>query len=204
VILPAPIERELRQLDRLARDLTDGVRRDDDPLMLNREWTDLQTLARGVVERVQATTHYHRVRLVAPGVPLVGWWDKARLEQVLHHLLTNAVRYSPDGGQIVLWLTAGARTVRLSVSDEGLGIPADTMPHIFERFYRGAPTAGLANGLGLGLFVSRRLVEAHGGRIKVVSKPLRGSTFLISLPCDAGAVDGEECRILPDVAANPG
>jgi signal transduction histidine kinase len=121
------------------------------------------------------------MRIEAPAVPIIGQWDPDRLGQVLDNLLGNAVKYSPQGGEILVRITSAKGEARLSVADQGPGIPTAVVPHLFERFYRGEHRAGDA-GLGLGLYISRMLVNAHGGRIWVASALGSGSTFTVALP----------------------
>ena len=109
--------------------------------------------------------------------------DGGRLRQVLDNLLDNAIKYSPDGGAIVLRVGADRRSTRFAVSDHGVGIPAADLPRIFEKFYRVDPhQTGGVNGTGLGLYVCRELVERMDGRITVSSTPGLGSTFVVELP----------------------
>jgi two-component system phosphate regulon sensor histidine kinase PhoR len=109
--------------------------------------------------------------------------DEGRLRQVLENLLGNAVKYSPDGGRIALRLRDGGARLRIEVQDEGLGIPPSERDRIFEKFYRLDPalTRGVG-GSGLGLYISRQLVEQMGGRISVTSQHGKGSTFTVELP----------------------
>jgi signal transduction histidine kinase len=120
------------------------------------------------------------------GDRVVGRWDADRLEQVVGHLLSTAIRYSPDGGSITITLgrdtdTAGAWAV-LAVQDEGLGIPAADLPQVFERFHRGSNVAGRIPGLGIGLAGARAIVEQHGGTLGVESQEGAGSRFTVRLP----------------------
>jgi signal transduction histidine kinase len=109
-------------------------------------------------------------------------WDAGRLEQVLQNLVTNAIKYAPGGGPIEISVEADAQQVTVSVRDQGLGIAAEELPQVFERFYRVAGTRGL-EGSGLGLYICQGIVSAHGGRIWANSDgPGRGSTFGFSLP----------------------
>ncbi|MCA9877428.1 MAG: sensor histidine kinase, partial [Thermomicrobiales bacterium] len=96
-------------------------------------------------------------------------------------LLGNAVKYSPEGGRITVAVTVSGETARVSITDEGPGIDAEAIPHLFDRFYR-ADARDVAAGLGLGLYIARTLVAAHGGQIWVESQPGKGSTFHVTLP----------------------
>jgi PAS domain S-box-containing protein len=169
------------RMDRLIGDLRELAQVDGGGLSIQREDVDLVGLAQEAVERVRTLTTGHTVRLEAPDLPIVvaGDWD--RLGQVLDNLLSNAVKYSPDGGEVLVRVEAVRGQASLRVADQGPGIPADALPRLFERFYRGqyAPAGG---GLGLGLYISRMLVEAHGGRIWAASVPGAGSTFTVVLP----------------------
>jgi signal transduction histidine kinase len=99
----------------------------------------------------------------------------------MDNLLLNAVKYSPDGGRITMRVSANDHTARIRVSDHGVGIAQKLQKKLFTRFYR-ADEAGVASGLGLGLYISRMLIEAHGGTIDVESRPGTGSVFTVSLP----------------------
>jgi signal transduction histidine kinase len=124
------------------------------------------------------------VRCELPNGALVGNWDGDRLRQVLLNLLGNAMRYSPEGGTIVVRVNDehAALAARVAVSDQGVGIPPEDQARLFSRFYRAEATLSAGEGLGLGLYISRSLVEAHGGRIWAESEPGRGSTFTFTLP----------------------
>jgi signal transduction histidine kinase len=118
---------------------------------------------------------------LAPGVTALA--DANRLQQVLINLLDNAVKYSPEGGRIVVRSERVGVAARIDVADEGPGIPADELARIFERFYRGDPSHRLApGGTGLGLYICRGLVEQMQGRIDASSEPGRGATFSVRLP----------------------
>src|SRR5262249_11417059 len=132
-------------------------------LDLNLERTDLVDLVRRVASSVQALSGKHRIILRAPA-PVVGAWDPARLEPVVQNLLTNSIKYSPDGGTVRVDVRSDGREATLSVTDKGLGIAPEELPQLFHRFYRVARTRGL-EGSGLGLYVCRAIIAAHGGRI---------------------------------------
>jgi signal transduction histidine kinase len=111
--------------------------------------------------------------------------DATRLHQALGHLLENAAKFSPGGGEVVVRLTCAAGEARLAICDPGIGIPADEIPHLFERFYQidNDIMTRRFGGIGVGLYLARALVEAHGGRVWAESAgPQLGSTFTIALP----------------------
>jgi PAS domain S-box-containing protein len=178
--LNAILEQTTR-MERLVTDLRELAQAEGGGLSVQREAVDLAALAQEAVERARTLAAGRIVRLESPAAPVVVAGDRDRLGQVLDNLLGNAVKYSSQGGEIVVRVDAAAGVARLSVADEGPGIPADVLPRLFERFYRGVHQAGEA-GLGLGLYISRMLVEAHGGRILAASEPGVGSTFTIVLP----------------------
>ena len=147
---------------------------------------DLVGLAAAAVEEAQRTTNRHGITIDTASDSLVGTWDGARLSRVLGNLLGNAIKYSPDGGEILvrLWREEdehGAWAL-LAVRDEGVGIPALDLPLLFERFRRGANVAGRFAGTGIGLAGAKQVVEQHGGAISVTSAEGRGATFTVRLP----------------------
>nr|MBA2304685.1 ATP-binding protein [Acidobacteriota bacterium] len=112
--------------------------------------------------------------------------DAVRLQQVVFNLGENAVKYSRPGGRIVISLARDGAQAVLTVSDSGVGIADEDLPHVFERFYRARRVTQSADGTGLGLAIVRRIVEAHGGRIAVQSRPGAGSCFTVRLKLAAG------------------
>jgi two-component system phosphate regulon sensor histidine kinase PhoR len=115
--------------------------------------------------------------------------DRERVREILLNLLDNAVKYSPQGGEIVVELQPTNGTVAVSVTDQGIGIPAAELDHIFERFYRVDTTDDREiYGHGLGLYIVKKLVEAHGGSIAVESTVGQGSRFTFTLPANRGRV----------------
>jgi PAS domain S-box-containing protein len=175
------IIRQSDRLQRLINDLLDASRLEHGRLELRRSQVDLVSLARAAAEQAQALTSDHTIRLeVAADRPLVGLFDGDRIAQVLENLLGNAIKYSP-GGPVHLRVTAGDHTARIAVTDQGPGIAPEALPHLFERFYRAAASSGMP-GLGLGLYICKGLVEAHGGAIAVESAVGQGSTFTVTLP----------------------
>jgi len=179
----ATIVKQAASLDRLINDLIDAARIEDRRLDLRRERFNLTDLACDVAEQVRPLSDAHPIRVAAPPTPLEGAWDRERLGQVIQNLLVNAAKYSPGGGEIVLTLAGLGDAVELAVQDQGVGIPTGALPRLFDPFYRVERTSGSAQGLGLGLHISRSLVEAHGGQIRAESAGEgRGTTFTVTLP----------------------
>jgi PAS domain S-box-containing protein len=146
--------------------------------------TDLKPLAESALDlaRIRAPEQIE-LRLEQDGAPAVALADEDKLRQVLVNLLDNAIKYSPDGGDVVVELEGGNGRVRLAVRDRGLGIPPGEQERIFEKFYRLDPalTRGVG-GSGLGLFISRELVSRMGGSLTVRSQPGEGAAFVVDLP----------------------
>jgi PAS domain S-box-containing protein len=148
------------------------------------EPTTLLPITKHAIEIAQAQTERHRIALMAPEIIPFVMADKSKLEIVLNNLLTNAINYSPDGGRILVRIARAVRNeVVISVIDEGIGISQDHMDKLFTRFYRVDASDGRdVYGHGLGLYISKHLVELQGGRIWVRSKEGQGSCFSFSLP----------------------
>jgi PAS domain S-box-containing protein len=194
-----------RSMEALIGELLDAVRvRSGQEIDLRCEPTDLVELAHRCVAQQQQTTDRHTLHVIARDPSVAGEWDPIRLERVVNNLLNNAIKYSPDGGAITV--TVGHEQNRpgtwadLSVQDEGMGIPGDDLPYIFERFYRGANVTRQFEGSGIGLAGVRQIVEQHGGTITVDSVESRGSTFTVRLPVPAEPMDagrGDDSPPLP-------
>ncbi|MFP2911960.1 ATP-binding protein, partial [Pyxidicoccus sp. 3LFB2] len=153
---------------------------------LRRTQVDMGALTRDVVADQQQGPRRHQVQLQTPEAPVSAPVDEVRVRRIVRNLLTNAVKYSPEGTRIDVSVqqreVAGAGWAVVEVKDHGLGIPARDLPHLFERFFRGENVVGRIPGTGLGLFGSRQLAEQHGGRIEVASVEGEGSTFSLWLP----------------------
>ena len=177
------IVRESKRLNTLVLELLDASRLEQGRLLGEREPVELVALAREACERVSSPRHSCIVR--ADGA-VIGDVDRLRVMQLLDNLIDNAVKYSPDGGTVEVKVWTEDRTAHVSVTDQGIGIPADDLPHIFDRFHRGRNVDDRRYaGMGLGLFICRGIAEQHGGRIEVMSTPGKGSTVHVVLPAPA-------------------
>ena len=169
-------------LNRLVGELIEASQIGSGRLALRRVECDLVAEARDSLEQARTQTDEHLLRLEAPSGPLWGWWDRDRVAQIFANLLLNAIKYSPDGGDILVRIEDQGEQARVSIRDQGIGIATEALPRLFDRFYRIEGASGAAPGLGLGLHVTRALVEAHGGRIQATSSVGQGSTLSFTLP----------------------
>lgn len=178
----------LRQLDRLAdlvNDLLDVSRIEVGQLPLHRQRCDLVALATEAIERAALMPEgdQYPLTLDTPHDHLISHADPGRIEQVLMNLLDNAITYSPRGSPVRVVLDERDGQAHLAVTDEGIGIPAAQLPTLFEPFVRASNATGQGySGLGLDLYISRRIVQGHGGRIWVESVEGQGSSFHLLLP----------------------
>ncbi len=173
----------IEQLRRLVEDLLDVNRLRGGSVELHRTELDVVALIHDTVAGIEDPATRAQVRLTLPEETVLGWWDAARLTQVIHNLVANALKYSPPGTAVEVSLAALDTKVTIRISDSGIGIAADQLDAIFEPFSR-APNASAQHypGLGLGLAVSREIVTQLGGRIWAESPGEgRGSTFVVEL-----------------------
>jgi signal transduction histidine kinase len=174
------------RLAALVETLIDFTRVELKELTLNLAPVDLGELVRRQAAQLAPALARHRLAVAAPAEPALVLGDARRLEQVVANLLANAVKYSPEGGEIGVTVQAAAGEALLTVRDEGVGIPAAALPHIFERFYRGPNVdATKISGFGIGLYLARAIVEAHGGTIGAASADGAGTTIAVRLPTGA-------------------
>jgi PAS domain S-box-containing protein len=178
------IERQIGKLSRLVSQLLDTVRIQSGGLVLQVEETDLPALLRDVADEARTLSDRHSIVVNAPG-ELRARVDALRLEQVVRNLLDNAVKFMPDGGQIDVDLVRSPSTAIITVRDRGLGVPGEHLPRLFDRFYQAHPNR---SGMGLGLYVSRQIVDRHGGTIYAETPEDGGTRFVISLPLEAQPV----------------
>ncbi|GAB4215934.1 MAG: hypothetical protein OHK0022_56450 [Roseiflexaceae bacterium] len=178
------------RLNRMVAALLDISRLQGGHMHLDLQPLDLVGLVREVVAEMRPLLTDHQLSLTAPDRPLLVMGDALRLMQVFHNLIGNAIKYSPRGGPIVLEVTADQQRVSVSIRDEGLGIPAEALAHLHERFYR-APNvrAQQIAGMGIGLHLVYELVLLHSGTMRVESQEGQGSTFTVELPLHADESD---------------
>jgi signal transduction histidine kinase len=172
-------------------DFLDAARIESGNLELQLEECDARDVVHATVELFEPTAPSHEFIVDVPDKPLRLTCDPARIEQVLNNLVSNAIKYSPRGGKIVASLHQEEGSVSLSVADEGMGIMPEDIDHVFDPFRRAGRSNETIAGVGLGLFVARRIIEAHGGRITVTSRPGKGSKFTVKLPV-SGHVEEEK------------
>jgi len=187
--------KELARLNRLVNDLLDLARLESGNFRLHKEPHDAFELARRTLVKLEPVFvgRNLKVRVDLPEEAGIVQLDPDRFEQILLNLLNNAVRFTPPGGTISLSGRLRPRTVELAVSDTGVGIPPEDLPHIWERFYKGDRSRAqdkdavtdertLSAGTGLGLTITKHLIEAHNGTVRVESEPGRGTTFILEFP----------------------
>lgn len=186
------IEEEADRLEALINNLLDVSRIQASGLRLDYADVNLERLARKVAEAYRTQTTEHQIEVdFAEELPLI-WGDEERLRQVLTNLVSNAIKYSPQGGLIRIggWTekdndTENKARVVLYVADQGIGIPTEDLPKVFDRFYRVDSTLRRSTaGAGLGLYLARAIIEAHTGQIWARSEAGKGTTFFIALPLE--------------------
>ena len=182
----ANIESSISKIERQLAELADtSLMHSGRPLDLAYVPSDVGTIVRQVADELRASTYKHTIEIQGTAEPLIGMYDPARIERVFANLLTNAIKYSPNGGVVTVTLATEAgeqgRQAVISVRDQGIGIPAADLARIFEQFTR-ASNVGAVMGTGVGLASARQIVEQHGGTIEVASSEGRGSVFTVRLP----------------------
>lgn len=182
------IDAATKRMESQIAELEDVARvRSGHPLELRLQPVDLAEVARAAVADVCGSMPHRSVSVEAGTPSAVGHWDPVRLRRVVDNLLSNALKYS-DAGTVVVRVADeeadGRRWATLSVTDEGLGIPAADLPHIFERFRRGSNVTTRRRGTGIGLAGARQIVEQHGGKLTARSEEGRGSVFTVRLPIE--------------------
>jgi signal transduction histidine kinase len=180
------IDESTAQLVRLVDELLDLTRvRMGHELQLDTSPADLVSIVRRLATEYQKISPRHVIELRTTAPRVLGDWDEARIERIVANLISNAVKYSPRGGEITIDVSQEERDGQawavLAVRDRGIGIPPAEMERVFEPYYRASNTAGTVSGSGIGLAGTRHIVEQHGGQIAVESS-VGDTTFTVRLP----------------------
>lgn len=194
------IETETNRMLRMITDLLNLSRMDQMKLELNKEFINMNALLEHIVNRFEMVIqnnelYRHKNYRILKDITNRDIWveiDPDKMTQVVDNILNNAIKYSPNGGRIIVRLMDTHNEMIISISDEGLGIPRKALTHVFERFYRvDKARSRQMGGSGLGLAISKEVVQLHGGRIWATSQEGKGSTFYVSLPYESFEEDGD-------------
>lgn len=173
------------RMNSMIQDLVESARLESGRLEMREEPVDLCHLVRQIVGRVGSIEDQQRLRVETPDWVPPALVDADRIERAIVNLASNGLKYSPPDSPVVLRVEKRDGEILIAVVDQGVGIPGAELPYLFQRFYR-AKTNRQSEGLGLGLYITRLIVEAHGGRIWVESTPGKGSSFFCTLPLSSG------------------
>jgi signal transduction histidine kinase len=180
---------QMKRLSRMIEELLDASRLAKGQFALTYEPFDFSMLVTRVVDEMQPQLHQHNVEAVLPEESIIINGDISRLEQVLQNLLQNAVKYSPQGGVIMVHVSLSQNEQSkplccVAVSDQGVGIPQAAMPNLFSRFFRAANVKEGFGGLGVWLYIVKEIISLHGGTISIESTEGHGSTFTFCIPVE--------------------
>lgn len=185
------IENQSNRLDKLVSNLLDASRLESGRFSIHKQRISIAGTIHETVETLRGVANGKGITIkedIPATLPEIDV-DKERLEQVMFNLLGNAVKFSNDGSEVTVRAEVKEHDLLVQVTDHGIGIPKEAMPRLFQRFYR-VEASSSVGGSGLGLYISRQIIEAHGGRIWVESEPGVGSTFSFTLPLGAVSQDG--------------
>ena len=188
--LAGDIFSDAQRLNRMINEMLDLDRMEAGKIRIQSKPVDLNGLVRDVVDRARASSDRHTIRTdLDDALPIISA-DPDRLVQVISNLVSNAVKYSPDGGEVTVSTRASDGQVGVAVRDQGVGIPPEFIDRLFGRYERfESNRTSKVVGTGLGLAISRQIIELHGGKIWVESKVGSGSTFQFTVPMKAPAVE---------------
>ncbi len=188
---------EIKRMTGVLSDLTILTNFDAKTETLHYEEINLGKLIKAAGQSLQVLAEQKKIRLIykrgAKNIKILG--DEAKLEKLLLNIIRNAIKYTEEKGKIRIWIEGNSKFVKINIQDNGIGIPKDDLPYIFERFYRvDKARSRQEGGTGLGLSICLWIAEAHGGYISVESEEGKGSIFTIHLPCKKKAAKGLDLR----------
>ena len=183
------IEQQAHILRELIEDILELSRFDSKRVMPQKRWVNLSDLYRSVLSSMRSVSEEKALRVTLSGFEdeCLVEGDAHQLERVFRNLLGNAIKYTPEGGQIVVDLTQANGEVRLAVTDSGIGIAPEEQSYVFDRFFRSRTATNIASGTGLGLSIVKEIVDLHAGSIELSSELGVGSTFTVTLPVELSA-----------------
>ncbi|WP_207532673.1 PAS domain-containing sensor histidine kinase [Desertivirga arenae] len=173
------------KLTSLVNDMLDLSKIAAGKLQFSFEKVDLKALIAECIEATELSIPSHKIAFSSALVNVLVLADRHRMEQAILNLLSNAVKYSPGSDKVEVRLTAANSFVKIAVTDWGIGIPTDKLPNLFERFYRVNDTNPGISGLGIGLYITKEIIEKHNGTIEVESEENKGTTFCLTLPASS-------------------
>ena len=188
---------EIKRMTGVLSDLTILTNFDAKTETLHYEEINLGKLIKAAGQSLRVLAEQKKIRLIykrgAKNIKILG--DEAKLEKLLLNIIRNAIKYTEEKGKIRIWIEGNSKFVKVNIQDNGIGIPKEDLPYIFERFYRvDKARSRQEGGTGLGLSICRWIAEAHGGYISVESEQGKGSIFTIHLPCKKKAAKGLDLR----------
>lgn len=198
------INAQAKRLSKMIAALLDISRLEQGKLLIERSLVDLCALVKRVVEEVQPGLTAHTVECISPDELILIEADELRLEQVLQNLISNAVKYSLSGGPVQVRVEQRGTMACIAVTDQGIGIPAEDIPQLFERFYRASNADDQhVSGMGIGLYIVKEIVSLHNGEVKVESNEGSGSTFTVCLPFkqDVSEIMHQKAAAMPVVTS---
>jgi signal transduction histidine kinase len=173
-----------RRISGMIQDLHDSGRLEAGGVVLDRQPTDVQALAERIATRLTSAERAQRVRVICDAKPPSLRLDVERFDRALSNLIVNGLKFSGANAEVTIAIRSDEHDVWLAVTDRGRGIPSDDIPRIFEPYYR-VKTGTHAEGVGLGLYIARLIIEEHGGHVDVTSVPGIGSSFMITMPLES-------------------
>ncbi|WP_285765954.1 ATP-binding protein [Peribacillus sp. SI8-4] len=177
------IYNEAKRLTALINDFLDVQKMESGKQVYEKKYVDILPLLQKVIEHLEINTEHHDIQLQIETSDLLILGDRIKIEQAFTNLLSNSIKYSPYGGRIVVRIYSRNDMLVIDIEDEGLGIPKESLPHLFQKFYRvDNSDRRRIGGTGLGLAIVDEIIKSHGGQVTVVSHYGKGSTFTISLP----------------------